>query len=656
MRSPESHPRAFLARRTAALAAVLALTATLAAYGASAQRPAMRSQGDRAGFLHARAGAGRRRACPGAQQCPYQAVTTIGHRGEGVLRYPEALALGSDGQVWVADQFSSVVEHFSADGRFLGQWGQHGHLPGEFDAVGGLALSEDGRDLYLVDATHDRVEEFDLSGRLVRWWGGHGKAPGRFDFGGGAPGVPPGGGIALGGGHVYVSDTANDRVERFSLDGGGATVWRGNLSSPHGLAFHDGHLYVTDTGAGRVLELTSRGGILRSAGSPGEGDGQFESPWDLAVSPTGEVLVADDNNHRIVRLDRTLGVERIWAVQSSQSPSEGMRPNFGSVQVAYPRAIAVSGAGDVYVADAAASQILEYGPSGEPLRSWGRSALSYGEFVQPRDVAATPAGGVAVADTLGRRIETFDSRRAFAASLDGGAEILGTHLFKPVALALAPGGTLWVADQENGLVRHLSGSGHLLGTLEVPGSGGRPPEADAVAVGPRGELYVADAASGEILRYSPSGTLLGLWDGARAAAGRAGPLALAVARSGEVYLAESAEDRIERFSAEGRLLAAWGRRGSGAGEMREPDGIALDASGEVFVSDRGNDRIEEFGERGSLLREWGALGGAPGELDGPAGLSLECNGSLLVADTYNNRVESFAGVAAPARCTSAGAR
>jgi tripartite motif-containing protein 71 len=666
------------------------------------------------------------KACPGADPCPYTSIALIGRSGEGVLRFPEAVAVAANGEVYVADQYSYLVQRFSSNGRFLGQWGSHGAGLGQFGSVGGLAVTPAG-DVYLIDSEHDRVEEFEPSGRFVRAWGAAGRALGQFDFGSGGPGVPPGGGIAVAHGYVYVADTGNDRVERFTLQGTEPEEWGegghgpGQFDSPRGLAVHGEDVYVADDGNDRIEELTTAGSYVRQVGAFGSGTGQFADPFGVAVGPSGEVYVADDNNHRVDVLSADLRYQTAWALAPVQGESGGLHPNSGGEQVGYPRAIATSAGGLVYVADAASNQIYEFGPTGGLLAAWGTSGRSYGQFILPEDVVGTPSGGALVADMLGGRVELFAAaaaaahdgggadgggQLAYGSSSSGGAKIVGDHLFKPVALALADDGSMWVTDQENGLVRHLGSEGELLGTLGnggplgvagmpgATGTGGAAyvPSAQAasrglaatahgssstagarvraaqalagrlfnpagVAIGAHGEIYVADTGEDLIKRYSPTGVPLGAWGGPGSTPGHFhGPVALAVdAASGDVYVADTGNDRIQKFTAAGHYLGEWGAPGGAAGELRGPDGIAVDAGEGVFVADGGNDRIEEFDSHGRFLRMWGAPGAAPGELSEPAGLSIGCGGSLLVADTDNNRVVRFGGVAPPGHCTTAAA-
>ena len=76
--------------------------------------------------------------------CPYTAAAQIGQRGEGVLRFPQAVAVGPDGSVYVADQGSHVVQVFAPDGAFLREVGIAGHTPGQLSGVGAIAVAGDG--------------------------------------------------------------------------------------------------------------------------------------------------------------------------------------------------------------------------------------------------------------------------------------------------------------------------------------------------------------------------------------------------------------------------------------------------------------------------------------------------------------------------------
>ncbi len=278
--------------------------------------------------------------------CPYTRVASIGRRGAGVLRCPEALAFAPDGDLYVADQFSHVVQRFSPAGRFLGQWGSYGSGPGQFGAVDGLAV--DGRgDVYVLDSTHDRVERFTPSGRLLGEWGRPGRALGEFDFGPGfGPDKPPGGGIAVGGGYVYVSDSAANRIVRFDLDGSHPVLWGrpgsgpGQFSSPRGLAVAGGVVYVADEGNHRIQALSLSGRPLYAEGTFGKEPGEFVNPFGVAVHGA-RVYAVDDNNNRIVVLSRTLRYLEEWSGE-------------GSFQLSYIRAAAVAPSGHVYVADTGA--------------------------------------------------------------------------------------------------------------------------------------------------------------------------------------------------------------------------------------------------------------------------------------------------------------
>ncbi len=591
------------------------------------------------------------------------------------MRCPEALAFAPDGDLFVADQFSHVVQRFSPTGRFLGQWGTYGSGPGQFGAVDGLAV--DGRgDVYVLDSTHARVERFTASGRLLGEWGHPGRALGEFDFGPGfGPDKPPGGGIAVGGGYVYVSDSASNRIVRFRLDGSHPVLWGppgsapGEFSSPRGLAVAGGVVYVADEGNHRIQALSLQGRPLYAEGTFGKEPGEFVNPFGVAVDGA-RVYAVDDNNNRIVVLTRTLHYVEEWSGE-------------GSFQLSYIRAAAVSPSGHVYVADTGDERVVAFTPTGQGLLAFGTPGISPGQLIAPLGVAAD-GDGAFVVETYGSRSPIYQ----FGASLRvrgewqrGGGAIVGSHWFGPTAAVVAPDGSLWVTDPRNGLVRHLSSAGDYLGALGDPSpapsgepvaSSGAPSGAGGVgrggeggsssgalnalfeplgvALSPSGEVvYVADTGAGRILRFSSSYQPLGRLGSV--ALDR--PVAVAVAPNGAVYVADAGLDRVFELSPVGALLGSWGGPGRGPGRFEEPSGIAVDSAGRVFVSDRRLDRVQKFSASGRLLAAWGAPGGGLGQLSSPGGLAVNCRGAVLVADTANNRVQVFAGAASRGACMPA---
>lgn len=97
----------------------------------------------------------------------------------GTFSLPEAVAVDSDGNVYVTDAFNDRIEIFDADGKFISMFGKNGDSPAEFERPKSIAIDGDGH-IWVVDAGKGQVKVFNQSGRLLIYFGGQGYFPGQF--------------------------------------------------------------------------------------------------------------------------------------------------------------------------------------------------------------------------------------------------------------------------------------------------------------------------------------------------------------------------------------------------------------------------------------------------------------------------------------------
>jgi DNA-binding beta-propeller fold protein YncE len=554
---------------------------------------------------------------------------------DGTLRLPEALAVAPDGTVLVGDHFSGRIQTFRSGRPAGGGLGMRGDVCGRLGAVSGVARAADGR-VYVLDADEQRVHVFSADGALVRCFGGRGNGRGRLMTSSGEYAASTAsGGIAVAGRFVYVADTGNDRVERFTLDGGSPKVLgRGRLRRPQGLAVRGSRLLVADDGSHRVVELTTTGRFVRATGGSG-----LRFPYDVALAANGHAYVADNNGHRIVVLDRRLRHVRSWG-----------RFGSGRGRFVYPRAVAVTPAGNVLVADAGNDRVTEFTARGRYVRTLGTNGRRAGSVTLPGDVAANARGEIAVADR-NLRISWFSGAGRWL-----GAWAQGRSFQQSTAVVTGPRSLAFAADDR---VRVADG-----GTLKQLGPGeardlGGDPDAD---LGGRGRLLVraVDAAPDGTTwalvgrgRLAPvTGTALGTPVGQDDAPNRTST-DLALLSDGSIAVAEgAAENRpaprdgvVHRYDTSGRRLSTWALARPAGGEPSAPAGVASDGAGGVWVSDAANGRLVRLGPDGAVLRTLGSPGTGPEQLSAPAGLTLDCAGALVVADAGNNRIVRFTGEA-----------
>jgi len=243
-------------------------------------------------------------------------------------------------------------------------------------------------------------------------------------------------GVAAGpAGGVWVADTGHDRVVGFSSDGRVLAAFGENLDQPAGIATDAaGHIWVADTRHDRVVEFSSAGRMLAAFGSAGSGRGQLNHPVALAVTPFGDVWVADQGNGRVVEFSAA-GRYRVSFVLPT------------------PSGVALDARGDVWVSSpgyalGGGNSVREYSPDGHQLRSFGVTQAGYGDLSDPGSVAVGPGGRIYVAQPDYGLVSVFSPAGSFYTEfgLQPDPGRADEDLQFPQGLAIGATGQVWVAD------------------------------------------------------------------------------------------------------------------------------------------------------------------------------------------------------------------
>ncbi|MBN2678203.1 MAG: glycosyltransferase family 39 protein [Anaerolineaceae bacterium] len=286
-------------------------------------------------------------------------------------------------------------------------FGQSGSLPGEFNAPRAIAVAPDDS-LYIADTNNNRVQHLSISGEVINTWG---------SFADSTVSDAPGGtfnnpwGIAVGpDGSVYVADTWNYRIQKFTSTGRFLTMWgfSGQAEQPdaywgpRAVAVDvDGRVYVVDTGNKRVVVYDANGVYITQFGSSGYEAGQFDEPVGISIDRIGRVYIADTWNQRIQAFDlddtgMMFTPVAKWDVSAWYGQSLDNKPY-----------LSLDDFGHLFVTDPDGFRVIEFTTSGEFIRYWGDYGTADNTFGMPAGIAVDGSGGIWVSDAGNNRIMHF---------------------------------------------------------------------------------------------------------------------------------------------------------------------------------------------------------------------------------------------------------
>ena len=299
-------------------------------------------------------------------------------------------------------------------------------------------------------------------------------------------------------GNLYIADVGNNVIRKMDT-GGMVTTFAGiggvkgsangvdslsRFNNPFGIVSDaSGNVYVADAGNNKIRLITASTGMVSTfagTGLVGASDVadsvSFNSPMGVAVDSSGNVYVADYENNVIRKITST-GIASTLAGSGAAGADDGLDT---AATFNLPEAVAVDAAGNVYVADNRNNLIRKVTPVGQvtTLAGSGQRGSANGtgnaaSFNSPFGIAVDAAGNVYVADSgnnLIRKITPSGDVTTIAGSGARGAkDASGTSASfnTPAGLAIDKSGTIYVADQDNNLIRKITAAGAVTTIAKV---------------------------------------------------------------------------------------------------------------------------------------------------------------------------------------------
>ncbi len=299
--------------------------------------------------------------------------------GRGQFDQPIGIGVGANRTVYVVDQGNARVERFELGGDFIGSWGDSADAKVAFSSTDtglgptGLAIGQDGL-IYVADTWNHRIVVLSPDGDQIREFGGNadtGDDPAMVDSDPGLFFGPRG--VAVSGDEIYVTDTGNERVQVFGVDGafnrtfGGFGSGPGQLIEPVGIALDaDGLVYVADSGNARISIFTPAGDPVGQwpvdawSGMSTAGGRPANQPY-LAFGPDGKLFATSSE---------TGSVE----VFSDEGEHLDSITSAGDETLSQPIGITAANDGTIFVTDIGLNGVARIAGSGAAGSEPGRNA------------------------------------------------------------------------------------------------------------------------------------------------------------------------------------------------------------------------------------------------------------------------------------------
>ena len=555
--------------------------------------------------------------------------------GSGLTTTP-GIDVGPSGDVYVAGTraypAAARVMRFDRDGQFQDQFGEQGTGPGQLGRPNRVAVGPDG-EVYVADCDNARIQRFTAAGTFDHGWDEERTPSSRTA-------CSPADVDVAADGTAYVADAANDRIA--VIDGatltpgwGSTGTGDGQFNTPNGVAVApDGSVYVLDGGNRRVQHFTAGGAFLGSFGSSGTALGQFSAPTAIDVDADGTVYVSDRGSGSTTRRTQVFTGDGRLLVSLPIVTTElavGLDAGGSAHLYTYPYSSTSSSAPIGVVREI----VVPAGPVAGVKLTADATQLTVGQAVNftvrvdnlgtvPLTGVSVDAGGLTGCTTAVEDL-AVGANRTVTCSTTATIDHVGRHhLQATVDTAETPPSpsTALAVQVLRPTIAHFGGAGTGEGQLQDPAG---------MTANWRGDLYVADCGNDRVVHYSTDGTALGtIGSSGPAIPGRFDcPVDVALNAAGNLLVLDQGHHNVQELQPDGTFVRWFDTRTTSPGL---PWAVDVDESGTIYVADaesetytyeeyfdgwgytccitvthppNGNNFVRRFAPDGTFLGEWG---------------------------------------------------
>ncbi|KAI6657875.1 E3 ubiquitin-protein ligase [Oopsacas minuta] len=227
-------------------------------------------------------------------------------------------------------------------------------------------------------------------------------------------------------GNIYITDKCNDRVQVFTSNGDYLFMFSEKMNKPTGICISQNKVFVTQSDGNCINKYELEGKLIKSVGSEGNGEAQFNYPRGLDVSDrNSNVYVCDSSNKRVkiltqelkfhsilgigllkypfdvkVRRDRVLVLDRsdpcMFVFNSDYVLTNRLITLGVGKQTNNPNCFDIDRDHNIIMSDYRNHCVYIFNQEGEQIHKFGKEGQGIGEFYCPYGIALNNTGHIIV--------------------------------------------------------------------------------------------------------------------------------------------------------------------------------------------------------------------------------------------------------------------